>query len=63
MDLVLALVTIVVLSVDKPSQVLAGSSEEDRVEPLPAVVINILTGLSPEYLGTGQQLHCILWEW
>ena len=63
MDLVLALVSIVVLSVDKPSQVLAGSSQEDRVEPLPAIVVNILAGLSPEYLGTGLQLHCILRKW
>ena len=63
MDLELPLVRVVVLGVDKPSQVLPGASLEDRVEPLPAIVIDVLAGRSPQYLGPGHQLHCILWEW
>ena len=63
MNLLDPLLTVVILSVHKPSQVLAGASLEDRVEPLSTIVVNILAGLSTEDLGTGQQLHCVLREW
>ena len=63
MDLVLPLLSVVVLGVDKASEVFAGPSLEDRVEPLPPVVVSLLAGLSPEYLGTWLQPHCILGEW
>ena len=62
MDLVLPLLTVVVLGVDKASEVFARASLEDRVEPLPTVVVSLLAGLSPEYLGAWLQPHCILGE-
>ena len=62
MDLVLPLLSVVVLGVDKASEVFARASLEDRVEPLTAVVVSLLAGLSPEYLGAWQQSHCILGE-
>ena len=39
MDLVQALVSVVILGMDKPGELLAGSRHEDGVEPLAAIVV------------------------
>ena len=57
----LPLVRIVVLCVNKPSEVLT-ASWKDRVEPLSTIVIFIFAWRSPQYLGARQQLLCILWK-